>query len=77
MSKPTKEIEQERGRLERIFRIFHDIKKELHYLKHYDCWVWTDRGEQIDDGYAGWKTALEAMEDACEPYMNNDDEESP
>lgn len=56
-------------KVERLFQIFHDVKKELHYIRRIRRWVWTDQGEAIHDGFAGWDTAIEAMQDACAPYM--------
>jgi hypothetical protein len=63
-------------KLERVFRIFHDLKKVLRHDPHSDWWEWVDRDEQDTPGCAhgGFVTAWDAMLDACDPYLESDDE---
>ena len=54
--------------VERVFKIFYDTKKQLHYGKHSGTWGWGDRDA---DSHVEWGflTGLEAMEAAVEPYI--------
>ena len=63
---------REAGELEEIFKVFYDIKKELSYNKHTDKWSWHDRHES-PYVHSQFDTALAAMEDAVEPYLNPQD----
>lgn len=53
--------------LERMFQIFEDTKKVLHYNKHQGTWAWADRGEVAI--YGEHPTALAALKDAIAPYL--------
>lgn len=64
---------REAGELEEICQVFHDTKKELHYNKHIGKWAWTDKHEIVSDRFWAFDTALAAMEDAVEPYLNPQD----
>lgn len=57
-------------KLEHIFQIFEDIKKELSYDKHTGEWAWRDRDEPYENRHDGHATALAAMLDAVEHYLN-------
>ena len=68
---PSPKIEL--AKLERLFQVFDDVKKGIAYNKHEGTWSWFDRDEQ-DNGSAyhgGFPTALDAMLDAVEPYMED------
>jgi hypothetical protein len=64
---------REAGELNEIFLVFYDIKKELSYNKHTDKWSWHDRDELASSVHCQFDTALAAMEDAIEPYLNPQD----
>lgn len=61
------------AQIERIFSVFHDTKKTLHYLKG-DGWAWSDSDESgcQQAWQAGFTTAWAAMLDAVEPYLEDD-----
>jgi hypothetical protein len=63
---------REAGELEEIFQVFYDIEKRLYHDKHTDKWSWYDRDEEgVAEAYhTGFDTALAAMEDEVEPYLN-------
>lgn len=66
-------------RLERIHQVFADLKKHLAYDKGTGTWSWVDRDEvdSIEAYHGGFTTALAAMVDATEPYLEDDDSEGP
>lgn len=60
-------------KLERIFQVFHDIKKEIAYNKDTGFWYWYDQDEA--DNPEAWhnnfSTALRATMDAASPYLEH------
>lgn len=64
-----------RGHVEHVHRVFEDIKKRLAYDKSHGTWSWVDRDEydNLDAYHTGFATALAAMEDAVEVYLNEED----
>ncbi len=58
------------GEIEEMFQIFFDTKKVLSYNKHTGNWTWYDRDDSLQTSDHGeFLTALEAVEDAVEPYL--------
>ena len=56
--------------LNRIFEVFFDCKFALSFNKSNATWAWHSRHSTPDMEDFRFKTALEAMEDATEPYFN-------
>lgn len=69
----SKHIELEK--LERWCQILADTKKEISYDKSTGTWAWYDRYERgnIPAYHPGFKTWLEAVKDAIEPYLMDDE----
>jgi hypothetical protein len=55
--------------LEEMELIAMDTKKEFVYDKHKGEWLWGNRGDVYQDYFGGFKTRLEALKDAVEPYL--------
>ncbi len=62
------------SKLERMFLILADIKKDTAYDKFSGTWSWFDRSEEdnLHAWHTGFSTNLEAVTDAVEPYMENE-----
>jgi hypothetical protein len=56
--------------LEEMELIAMDTKKEFTYNKHTGEWFWADKGSELLVG--SFKTRLEALQDAVEPYFDNE-----
>jgi hypothetical protein len=59
--------------LERRMQVAWDTKKSLTYDKATGEWSWHDRDEQPVDAAGPYRTFWEALVDATEPYLPNED----
>ena len=61
--------------LDHMTKVAYDIKKSFAYNKHTGLWSWYDRGEEFNSGawHGGFDTWLDALEDAVEPYMDDNE----
>ena len=64
--------QEERARINRMFEVLWDIKKELVMDKGSGEWGWADKGsiEHLEEYHWGFQSALEALEDAVGPYFS-------
>jgi hypothetical protein len=60
--------------IEKLWRIADNTKKQFRFLKDRDCWCWYDRdsADNPDASHGPFKTIIEALVDATEPYVNNE-----
>lgn len=60
--------------IERAEQIAEDVKKTFIYVKSTGTWAWVDNDEiEIPESYhCGFKTRLDALMDAVEPYLDGD-----
>jgi len=60
--------------IEKLWRIADNTKKQFRFLKDRDCWCWYDRdsADNPDASHGPFKTIIEALIDATEPYVNNE-----
>jgi len=60
--------------INRVFEIFMDTKKALHYNKCTGMWGWGSRSSAEDDTIdTPFSTAWDAILDSVEPYLNEED----
>jgi len=61
--------------VERWMQIAQDIKKEFVYNRATGAWAWVDRDEKdnLDAYHFGFPTFLAALEDAVEPYLEEEE----
>lgn len=63
-------------RLEEKMQVSHDTKKAYDYDKSSGLWAWGDKDEyDPDNWHAGFDTFIDALNDAVEPYFNEDSDE--
>jgi hypothetical protein len=55
--------------LEELELVAMDTKKVFMYDKHTGGWFWGNRGDEPENWVGGFKTRLEALKDAVEPYL--------
>lgn len=63
-------------KLEHYEQIAHDTRKIFYYDHHSGEWGWADKDDE-DDAEAftyGFATRLDALVDAIDPYINNEEE---
>jgi hypothetical protein len=61
-------------RIEKLWRIADNIKKDFRYAKSTDSWWWFDRDKPNDGDarHGPFPTIVAALIDATEPYVNNE-----
>jgi hypothetical protein len=61
--------------LESMMQIAEDTRKRFIFVKDTGTWSWGDKNEEYETYHTGFTSFYAALEDAVEPYLEEDEDE--